>query len=39
MPANSGYFVAAYAVTAVVYLLYGLSIIVRVRALEHLAKE
>ena len=34
MPANAGYFVAAYVAAAVVYLLYGLSIVVRMRALR-----
>lgn len=34
MPSNAGYYVAAYAAAAVVYLLYGLSIVLRVRALR-----
>ena len=34
MPSNAGYYVAAYTAAAVVYLLYGLSIAVRTRALR-----
>ena len=33
-PSNSGYYVAAYIVASVVYSLYGLSIVVRTRALR-----
>jgi hypothetical protein len=34
VPSNAGYYMAAYAAAAVVYLLYGLSIVLRTRALR-----
>ena len=34
MPSNAGYYVAAYAAAAVVYVLYGLSVVLRTRALR-----
>jgi hypothetical protein len=34
MPSNAGYLVAAYIATAVVYSLYGFSIVVRTRRLR-----
>jgi hypothetical protein len=34
MPSNAGYYVAAYVATAVTYLLYGLTLVARRRALE-----
>ena len=34
MPSNAGYYVAAYVAAAVVYLVYGLSIVLRMRSLR-----
>jgi hypothetical protein len=34
MPSNAGYFVAAYVATAVIYSLYGFSIVARTRRLR-----
>ncbi len=34
MPSNAGYFIAAYIATAVVYSLYGFSIVARTRRLR-----
>ena len=34
MPSNAGYFVAAYIAAATVYVVYGLSVVLRTRALR-----
>ena len=34
MPSNAGYFVAAYSAASVILLLYGLTLVVRMRALR-----
>jgi hypothetical protein len=39
MPSNEGYMYAAYVVTAVIFVLYGLSITVRRRALRNRKDE
>ncbi len=38
MPQNAGYYYAAYAIVAVTYLLYALSLWRRARALRHRAR-